>query len=193
MKNSLLLILIVLTAITLKLQSQTTGTFTDNRDGKTYKTVVIGNQTWMAENLNYETASSSCYYENVINCKYYGRLYDWQTAASVCPAGWQLPSKSDFDTLLFNYGGEGNNAYNNLIIGGNSGFSALFGGFLNVDGIFYFLGGYGGFWSNSHYDENNGSTKVVLLIRGADGDNEAKAYMGSAFDIIKYSVRCIYK
>ena len=126
------------------------GTFTDSRDGKTYKTVKIGNQTWMAENLNYRTSSGSwCYDDNNSNCDKYGRLYNWEAAKHACPNGWHLPTKSEFEILLSNYGGEGKSSYKALIPTGSSDFSALFGGWRNDDGNYNFVGGNGYFWSSS--------------------------------------------
>jgi uncharacterized protein (TIGR02145 family) len=95
----------------------------DSRDGKTYKTVKIGEQVWMAENLNYAAKGSKCggtdileegegilYYslveENTANCDKYGRLYDWKTAKSACPNGWHLPSNEEWETLITAVGGK---------------------------------------------------------------------------------------
>ena len=78
---------------------------TDERDGQTYKTVKIGDQTWMAENLNYEIAGSFCYGDDTSNCTKYGRLYYWSSALNACPNGWHLPSQMEWNSLMNEVGG----------------------------------------------------------------------------------------
>lgn len=79
--------------------------FTDPRDGKSYDIVKIGNFTWFAENLNYETDGSFCPDGDSKNCSNLGRLYTWDAARKACPEGWRLPDSSDFVALVEQAGG----------------------------------------------------------------------------------------
>jgi len=82
---------------------------TDSRDGRKYKIVRIGTQTWMAENLNYAGKNDDigiCFAKDPKNCKKYGALYNWDEAMKVCPLGWHLPSKDEWETLVDFAGGE---------------------------------------------------------------------------------------
>lgn len=90
------------------------GSMTDPRDGNVYKTTTIGAQVWMAENLNYfdiEGAASSikndwCYWDKPENCESAGRLYTWKVAQRICPEGWRLPTKADWESLLQEVGAD---------------------------------------------------------------------------------------
>lgn len=98
---------------------------TDPRDGKTYKTVTIGTQTWFAENLAYVVDSSYISENNVDSGAKYGRLYKWSALMNlpdslcgktlcteriqtqhqgICPDGWHVPTNVEWNTLI-NYAG----------------------------------------------------------------------------------------
>ena len=68
----------------------------DTRDGKTYKTIKIGDRIWMAENLRFSTANSKCYKDDPNNCKEYGALYMLSEAKNACPTGWHLPTAAEW-------------------------------------------------------------------------------------------------
>ncbi|MDR2584555.1 MAG: hypothetical protein LBC75_13845 [Fibromonadaceae bacterium] len=160
--------------------TQKKGTFTDPRDGKTYKTVKIGNQTWMAENLEYKESLSQC------NDQKYGRLYYWKTAKEVSPPGWHLPSRVEWMTLV-NLAGSLNklkatSGWNNNGNGtDNYGFSALPGGctFFSEP---HCIGDVGYWWTS---DDNINNDNTGLFISFA---NEGCNYWDKAD---KCSVRCV--
>ena len=79
--------------------AQDKDTLVDERDGKIYKTIRIGGQIWMAENLNYETEKSWCYQNKKENCDIFGRLYTWGAAMNACPTGWHLPTDEEWQQL----------------------------------------------------------------------------------------------
>ena len=146
------------------------GELTDDRDGKKYKTVKIGDQWWMAENLNYEGGDSYCYNDSAEYCEEYGRLYTWVSARDACPTGWHLPTREDFDTLLSTVGGDSlaGNAlksfagWNRAEDEGNGvdsyGFSGSPAGWMDLTGDYYQVGYFGRFWSISSCSDKKAYT-----------------------------------
>jgi uncharacterized protein (TIGR02145 family) len=166
--------------------AQQKGTFTDSRDGQKYKTVKIGTQTWMAENMNVKTGTSWCYGDDESNCKKYGRLYAWSTAAKMaCPNGWRLPSREEWDKLVKATGGEktagkklkaksGWNRDDDKNVSGDGtddfGFSALPGGNRRSNG--YFGDGYYSLWWSAS-DDGSDYANDFGINNGSDEARES--------------------
>jgi uncharacterized protein (TIGR02145 family) len=137
-------------------KSGNAASLTDSRDGKKYKTAKIGEQTWMAENLNFDAKDSKCYKDKPENCEKYGKLYNYETAKTACPSGWHLPTKGEFSFLSGATGGSkvaGKNIRANKgwkIDGASSGdkfgFSALPAGFYSDKSGFFKAEGYETYW-----------------------------------------------
>ena len=194
MKNTYLVLLFILISCSQEkqvLRTNPTGVMTDSRDAQIYKTVMIGDDWWMAENLNYGLAIDSfhggsaedgtqsdngidekyCYLNNSENCNTYGGLYSWNEAMKydsisrprgICPDGWHIPSEKQFNGLLFHYP-----SCPDLRLEGSSGFDALFGGFC-YPSSYASLNELGLFWSSSSSGAYTGSWYV--LINKSSGD-----------------------
>ena len=198
-KNYLALIMFLLISNTILAQTVNSGNFTDPRDGRQYKTITIGNQVWMAENLNYETGIDSWVYDNdSTNSAIYGRLYSWPIACEACPPGWSLPSDMDWYNLtkflgdLMVAGGKmketGAAHWNKPNTGATneSGFSALPGGYY-FDGNYYDFGSSASFWSStaSGYEDKYAWHRFLF--------HSISAVYRYRYNYTKfaYSVRCI--
>jgi uncharacterized protein (TIGR02145 family) len=168
----------------------------------------------MAENLNYETNNSYCYDDNASNCTKYGRLYTWAAAVvrsesdcgygntcslpsgniqGVCPSGWHLPSKAEWETL-FNAVGERSTA--GKVLKSTSGwynsgngteafsFSALPAGYRHDSGYYYGEGYRANFWCST---EGSSLGAYYMYLYYYDD----YAGLGGDFKYYGFSVRCL--
>jgi len=178
--------------------------FTDSRDGRKYKAVEIGAQTWMAENLNFNTEGSRCYDDKEENCQKYGKLYDWNTAMKICPKGWHLPSNEEWKTLIIFVGSSegtklkftnGWDSYEGKSGNGTDmyGFSALPGGYgyssrdSDDDQNFLNLGSLGFWWSSSEKSNNLACYWEMYYSKERAYDS----YYGAYKEDELRSVRCV--
>ncbi len=154
--------------------------FTDDRDGKTYGTVMIGNQCWFSENLNTgvqvndlqqtnnQIIEKTCYENQRVNCDQFGGLYTWHQAMNwdassgdICPAGWKVPSKEEWDALRMYLGYEhagqklkATRDHTPSWDGTNeSGFTALPAG-VGYEGFFGRRGHWSIYWTSTQVDAN---------------------------------------
>ena len=185
-----------------------------------YKKVTIGSQTWMAENLNFRTDNSYCYNNDASNCSKYGRLYTWNAAVGkseeecghnknctlgagnvrgVCPEGWHLPSKDEWNTLITTVGGPliagkmlkfriGWIAYDGITGDDAYSFAALPAGYFASDNgaVDYFDEEYSAnFWSSSENDSDFAYYIFLYYNVNNVGQNFNYKYYG-------LSVRCVW-
>ena len=206
-------------------QNLTYGILTDI-DGNEYKTITIGSQTWMAENLrvthyrngspiiniqnynlweNTSTGAYSTYENNSLNAYVYGNLYNYNAVINpqgLCPEGWHVSSKSDWEKLISNYlfttsmGTLGepakflretgsvhwfspNSAHN------QSGFTALPGGLIDYKGLFSGIREYGMWWSGTETDSLNATSFYIHYNRpDVQGFSDTQKKCG-------LSIRCV--
>jgi uncharacterized protein (TIGR02145 family) len=187
-------------------------------DGNIYHTVKIGKQTWMVENLkttkfqngnsipkenntvswNNLTSSAYCDYENSVDSKTYGRLYNWyavKDSRKIEPKGWHVASDAEW-TILINYIGGENVAggklkekgeahweYNNTETSNQTGFTSLPGGSIDKPGR-HGIKDFGFWWTST--EEN----KVNAYYRTMNGTG-INIYRSSYFKYGGFSVRCI--
>jgi uncharacterized protein (TIGR02145 family) len=133
-------------------------------------------------------------------CDLYGRLYDWNTATTVCPSGWHLPSDAEWTVLAEAVGGESTagtklkatSGWEERDQGSNDtddyGFSALPGGCWNT--TLYNAGRYGFWWSSTEFISSYESISSKAYYSKMDHDHDfLDQYYGDKD--IAYSVRCV--
>lgn len=190
-------------------------TFTDDRDGKIYSAVEIGEQCWMSENLNIGTMVSGtqtnnsliekfCYENSESNCDEYGGLYQWDElmeyaskneTRGICPEGWHLPTDTEWMMLEVEVGMpyedatltgmRGTDEGDKLKSGGSSGFDALLGGYRNGGGGFSSLGNYATFFTSSQGLQGNMAWTRYLFN---DNGQILRSQQDKSF---AFSVRCV--
>lgn len=210
------------------------GELVDERDGQVYKTVKIGDQWWMAQNLNYAylqptdelDSSSFCYNNSAEYCAKYGRLYLWSAAMDsvgtwsldgkgcgygvecspqspvrgICPKGWHLPSKNEWNVLVSGLGGASWVGVKLKSIFGwknngngtdDYGFTALPVGYMTNIGEYSYEGTDAVFWSSAEVDwvsDDVNSRSAYIKYLSYLNDKALLDYTGKNYG---YSVRCI--
>jgi uncharacterized protein (TIGR02145 family) len=177
--------------------------FRDFRDGQVYKMVTIGDQVWMAKNLNYEMAGSYCYSNNASNCMRYGRLYTWESARTIAPPGWHLATRKDFNelglfckglgqgkvgTMLKSAGPEWND---HGIFGPGTpgtdavGFSAKPTGVRTSSGVFSYMGSFAYFWCADEENMTSAYYRHLSYFTGAYQECSSKKECAFSVRLVK--------
>ncbi len=155
----------------------------DERDGENYRIRTIGTQTWIIDNIRYKMKFSYCVYTSKKEmCAQYGDYYDWDDAKEVCPEGWRLPSKSEYEVLIAFYG---DSAVAADSLYSRTGFDSMLRGYVDYNScILHDVGDRAVFWTDSKVDYNYGSHISI-------DPEDHRAYMGQCLLHFKITVRCI--
>jgi uncharacterized protein (TIGR02145 family) len=177
--------------------------FCDDRDGKAYKYVTIGDQVWMAENLAYKPKASICQGS-------YGCYYTWSQAMNIgseynskfanmsdrqgsCPEGWHLPKSAEWSTLtntivassagtqlktVWGWNSDGNGTY-------DWGFSALPAGEY-TNSSFKKIGDFGYWWTSTEHESSPSGASYRHMYY-----SYATVYSNSSSKNSGFSVRCV--
>lgn len=175
-------------------------TFTDPRDGRTYITLKINDQTWFTDNLSFDSAAPI-----KKGGDNYGAYYSWKSAQKACPGGWHLPTddewkefeksifmkESDADRIGWRGTVQGwwlksKEGWENDLNGSDRfGFNALPAGYLNEEGELFHVKTDALFWTATFHDSEE-SGWYRKLSYNADG-----IYRSSTFATARFSVRCV--
>jgi len=166
-------------------------------DGISYRTIKIGNQLWMAENLNTihyangERINSFCYDDDTTFCAKYGRLYNWDALKvgassqySICPPNWHVSTDEDWYIMLEFVGGL-NNAGSVLRRGEYANFNLQCGGNYQTElDIFSFIDRNTYFWTSTEFS----STAAWMRMTGANMKNVNRSTAPKEY---AFSIRCV--
>lgn len=189
------------------------GSVYDARDGQVYRSVKIGNQVWMAENLNYRNATGAkdtvgvCYNNRADSCTKYGRLYTWAVVMNgarssttspsgeqgLCPTGWHVPSNAEWATMQTYV--EPTNTTDGTKLKSTSGwlnfgngmdiygFCALPGGYFGGTS-FFSVGSYGLWWSATEDDASHAWSRYMGYVN-------AEVHRTSYVKTNGFALRCL--
>jgi len=184
-------------------------------DGNVYKTVMIGNQEWMAENLRVTRYRNGLPIPGLVDIRdwsgaqsglssdyafmpddSYGKLYNWWAVEEykdhyLAPKGWHIPSEEEWQSLINSVGG---NALKDSVHwpematykGGLSGFNALPSGCRGYGGTFFEKGDRAYFWTTSNQGNHPFSKITVIISRYT-----STPYTLGMGVTNGYSVRCV--
>ena len=142
------------------------GSFTDLRDGNTYKIIRIGNQVLFAENLRYQPQKGNylAYEGKNENLKKYGYLYDWEMACKSAKnvKGWHLPTEDEWEIFTSFINKNYRDAFKALVTPESSGFDALLGGYSDNERGFLGMNTDSCFWSSTDAEEDNEAINFLI-------------------------------